>query len=176
MMAFIGAACTLLAVLMLMGLALILIAVMGLISLALLASTTSPEPELGADGRPVSRPAPGGLAPARAAEGASDARAGEQEASETPVRDAARKPARRDRVPGTPDVARSASEAPLLDGRPGARAREAAPPEAGESRVPPWPFAGPRSGWVPHGVAYARDAWLYPLRRYGETAQKLIGR
>ncbi|MEV7970468.1 hypothetical protein AB0O34_31445 [Sphaerisporangium sp. NPDC088356] len=57
MMALIGAAYTLLAVLMLTGLALILIAVMTLICLALMASTTSPEPEVGAAYRPEG-PAP----------------------------------------------------------------------------------------------------------------------
>ncbi|MFG1874369.1 hypothetical protein ACGFIV_05985 [Sphaerisporangium sp. NPDC049003] len=51
MMALIGAAYTMLAVLMLTGLALILIAVMTLICLALMASTTSPEPEAGAADR-----------------------------------------------------------------------------------------------------------------------------
>ncbi|MFC4587800.1 hypothetical protein [Sphaerisporangium corydalis] len=60
MMAFIGAAYTVLAVLMLMGLALILIAVVTLICLALLASTTNPEPEYGPAAPPEGAPAPAG--------------------------------------------------------------------------------------------------------------------
>jgi hypothetical protein len=51
MMEIIGAAYTVLAVLMLAGLALILIAVVTLILLALMASATSPEPDLGASAR-----------------------------------------------------------------------------------------------------------------------------
>ncbi|RCG26792.1 hypothetical protein DQ384_28260 [Sphaerisporangium album] len=60
MMEIIGAAWTVLAVLMLAGLALILIAVVTLILLALMASATSPEPDLTS----VPRPEPSGKLPA----------------------------------------------------------------------------------------------------------------
>ncbi|WP_248958580.1 hypothetical protein [Sphaerisporangium perillae] len=160
MMALIGAVYTLLAVLMLMGLALILIAVMGLISLALLASTTSPEPELDADGRLVARAAAVEPAKALAAAEGSDKAAARGRPEIRPAPD------------GGPDVSARGEDPQAGPVR--GQGKGHAPVPRGEAvtsflgRLP--------SHWVPYGAAYARDAWLLPLRRYGETAQKLIGR
>ncbi|GGK89935.1 hypothetical protein Sme01_50350 [Sphaerisporangium melleum] len=199
MMALIGAAYTLLAVLVLMGVALVLIAVLGLIALAVLASTTSPEPELGVDGRPVPREAADGLA--RAPGDGSTTSAAETAAPGTAVTSSAPAPeGKKDAGAGAAKRRTAPDPEPASDRAPGPGPESGAAPETDgggrgpgtpgpepwtrdllreslkgyAGRVHLWPSGRPRSGRVAGGIAYARDMWSRPLRRYGETAQKLI--